>query len=776
MKLEHTITSNSYEGKQQYTRQRWGFNHHSRMDEVVQNTGDEDNNGSTKKNSSGGVPAKGILKSSQQSDSLPPSQSDWPQSLISGHFQPLVRGFSNTEAIEGNNTTSRIDTLALQEKGNRRVSFAPDVTLHSFDFVPETRVNLREPRRKAAEFVATSTQQDDSDEENETTSQPMDLTSPVVVSKQPYKPVFDQEVSMEITQLFAKHDEEAENEETMDFTGIPSPAVKSVEREDAGGNTMDFTAIHDSKKEGKVFTTPPSSKKRKLNPEVIASEHESSDEQDMELSIMERMSPISFKPAGPKLERTQTHFLKNFISETGISFLIDTDLIEKKGIHVSFETLEHSEREKFRINQLLNALYLDTPILEMNAFICKELLRRVQQSKKQFDDLDEQISTSQPPPLLFTEYFGSSQEMRQLMNEQLQLVKSYSKLEAKKSWYEWRSRHLNGIKTVLHENLSLLEEDRANVRKSLTGVQEIRARAEALRKSIKKEVELLKELSTESYQEEPSLDERLKMETLRQALAQHSVDIGNAQQIIDKNKTLKEEVEIKKARLADLRRELQLLAKDKSRLKRKNFSEYDIKKCRNRLRMLGIISGVHFERYTQSELTLSFPYINFPLVLSVNLSNLNGNDLYSYQVVRPREAVSVFDHCYRFALRGHSDVSHLPLFLFIQAIKRSITIMKILFMLKLAFPVQIETSDKGTTLRIKDYDSKACTKATYLISFDDFVQSIFKSESRVSVKATIVDKARLSASTIPSIFTKKIARIMPSFDESRVSYSVTEKT
>mgnify|MGYP001290472353 CR=1 FL=1 len=746
------------------------------MDGEVDNAADGDTNGLVKRHGGTGVPAKGILKSIQQPESLPPSQTAGSQSLIAGNIQLPQRGLSKADVLDGNNTTSRIDTLSLQERSNRRVSFAPDVTLHSFDFVPETRTSFREPRRKATDLVVTSTQQENSDEEDGVTSQSMDLTSPVAISTQPYMPVFDQEVSMEITQLFAKHDEPQEKEETMDFTGIPVPVAKTVENVENGENTMELTAIHDSEKGPEIPATPPSSKRRKLNPEPRSPMHESSDDQDMELSMMERMSPIKLKPTEPQVETVESHSLREFIDETGVSFMIDTDLIDKRRNPITFKTIDSSQREKFRINQLLYALYLDTPVLEMNAFICKELLRRITQSKKQFDDLDEQVSSAQSQPLLFTEYFTSSQEMRQLMNQQLQLVKSYSKLEAKKSWYEWRTQHLNGIKTVLHENLLLLEEDRAKVRKSLNRVQDLKVKAQNLRNSIKKEIARLKENNTDDYQEEPSLNERVNLETLKQELASYSLNINNRQELTKKDEQLKEEIERKKEQLFDLKEQLTILSqKHNMRLEKKNFTEYDVVKCRNKLQLLSIISGVEFVRYQNTELTIGFPYIASSLQISVDLSNLNAGNLYSYEVIQPAETALLFKYCYRSTLRNVLEMpSKHPLSLVALGAKSSIAIIKELHMLKLLFPVQLQHKEKEILLEIMDYDLRSSTKAIYDVALTDFVRGFVEGESEITVKATVIENGHLLASTIPITFVKKVARILPWFDESRVKISVLQ--
>ncbi|SCU88394.1 LAMI_0D09934g1_1 [Lachancea mirantina] len=164
---------------------------------------------------------------------------------------------------EENNTTSRINTAKL--KAERRVSFAPDVTLHKFDFV-EARdpPSIRMPRRRqhdiAKPFTSdynvslTRNDQKDADDSN------MDLTysnnigtaqqqivKPTYYEKDmegnpkrlssPYEPVFNQEVSMEITQLFSKH-----SARPQDSTGESlAMETSSKQRKSEDGETMEIT-------------------------------------------------------------------------------------------------------------------------------------------------------------------------------------------------------------------------------------------------------------------------------------------------------------------------------------------------------------------------------------------------------------------------------------------------------------------------------------------------------------------------------------------------------
>lgn len=733
-------------------------------------------NGSNKRSSLMSAPAKGILKSSQSADTPQQAQAADSSFLVPGEVQLPTRIVSRAEILDGNNTTSRINTLALQDKANRRVSFAPDVTLHSFDFIPETKKSLREPRRRTNEVFVTSTQNEEPP--NDIVDESMDLTSPVAISKQPYKSVSEQELSMEITQPFTKHDNvpTTEHEETMEFTAVQDPSNQAIPDQ----STMEITEVHsyNPQPETKVPETPPSSKRRKLNDPVnVEPASDDSEEQDMELSLMEKLSPIRLSPVGPHVaetEKKESYSLHEFMESTGLSFFIDTELLEKSTKPIVFETIETSQPQNLRLNQVLNILYLDTPMLEMSAFICKELLHRIEQSEKQFKELDHQINTTSPPPLLLSEYFNSSNDIKQSMNQQLQLVKSFSKLKAKKSWYEWRVQHLNSIKIVLEENLALLREENTKVELELTKAREIRAKAVALREAIRKEIMILKELPPEAFQEEKRLDEKLGVELLKQQLALHSVDVTDAEALTEEKDKLKKKIASKEAELLALKNEIKVLSRSSlTKSKKLNFTDYDIRKYGAKLDMLGQISGVEFVNYKKSELTIRFAWLETLQSFSINLSNLNSSTLKPYTVTGPNDVTFIFDYCYEKAVKDNSEVfPRRSLTIYLEIAKQSHNLFKAYTLLRLLFPVDIQKIDNVRVLSIKDFDLNTNAKTIYHLDLKDFFSAALGGTGDLRVRTTVIQKSHSSTTA----FLKKVAKILPWFTESRVVFSDSANT
>ncbi|CCE65038.1 hypothetical protein TPHA_0J02180 [Tetrapisispora phaffii CBS 4417] len=213
---------------------------------------------------------KSILKSTQER--LHDENDSYGMNNSNNNTLPSM-GFSKVDLLDGNNTTSNINTSGMQSKLNRRVSFAPDVTLHSFDFVPEQRLKVREPRRRIpVELLPTSSQELNTDVNMVTsTQQPdmsLDLTEPVRAAVQisSNRESNGDEFTMEMTELFVQDNGELAEKlgdkdmlvddklnETMDFTkpnGIVEEfqqtidTASSLEQKKTDNNiTMEFTGV-----------------------------------------------------------------------------------------------------------------------------------------------------------------------------------------------------------------------------------------------------------------------------------------------------------------------------------------------------------------------------------------------------------------------------------------------------------------------------------------------------------------------------------------------------
>ncbi|KAG5437222.1 hypothetical protein PCANB_001014 [Pneumocystis canis] len=145
--------------------------------------------------------------------------------------------------------------------------------------------------------------------------------------------------------------------------------------------------------------------------------------------------------------------LTDFLKMTSISFLdgLTTTKRRETTFFPCFMLKSPSLKE------LIYAVSLTLPSLELYQFSCKELQKYIEEGKEVVNKIEE--NTSEENPLLFREYITASPEIQVIMNGQFKLLKNYSRLYAKGVWYEWRDKLLLGLKEGLEKNLEGLKKD-----------------------------------------------------------------------------------------------------------------------------------------------------------------------------------------------------------------------------------------------------------------------------------------------------------------------------
>lgn len=698
-----------------------------------------------------GVMAKGILKS---------SQNDLQEEVTRRHS---FAG-EEDEVPEGNNTTSRIHTLA-----QRRVSFAPDVTLHSFDFVPEVR-DVRLPRRRNGAVAGGSQEEpanrlpgDEPVDGRDDRDREMPEEGIMEITE-----VFQPSHEMEMTEIFKRHDEtmelteiqRAEDSEPMELTEVQAHEVQ----------------VQDVPQ--RVHTPPP--KRRKI----------SDLSEDMELSLM-KMSPIglhspqkpqegqalrslsppssspSSSPSPPALRSPsppppapqERYSLEQFLDDAGVTFLIDTTWVETQDpVVFPLSTLPALQ---FRTDQVYTPLYVDMPVLEMSAFVCRELLRRIEQSRRQFDDLEQQVSSS-PPPLLLKEYFTSGPEMRRLMNQQLQLVKSFAKLEAKKAWYDWRIQHLKGLQNVLTENLALLQDERTKLDADLQRARGINARTADLLQSLRREVELVKGLPSQVYKRESRLSDKLRLEQLKQELVAHKIALNDAQQLQQQRQTILSEIESKTRECAHLKTRISSLLSQR----KADGSEYDMSKLRKKLDMLGVMSGIHFRELRGS--LLSIECAGFP-VLTIDLSLCYSARQQACQVATEDPFYGHFLHYLIAQLPEETDF----LGELMVQLRTSVSSIVQYKLLKLLFPMRIAMNQEAILVELKDYDPHTNTCCFYKFSFEELAKVIVRENSSLSISVHVITNDDVSLAMLSNRFIMKTRKILPWVNTNNIKMLLT---
>ncbi|AET37984.1 kinetochore-microtubule binding complex subunit SPC105 Ecym_2237 [Eremothecium cymbalariae DBVPG len=849
---------------------------------------------------------------------------------ITSQIQFPTHGLTKEQLLGGNNTTSRINTTQLHSKLNRRVSFAPDVTLHKFDFVPELPTKIREPRRKSMLNAFES-----NGNENDT----MEFTNPVTtafkkatdeINKSPsYEPIFDKEVSMEITQLFTKHsakpdvendessivkqndeqsleltdvqtvghpkefnelhvinesmemtgtlesekdDDHAEpqmieesmeitgqqilneaqdsfplqqeerntppiqdetinsdlmhltdlgpalmdgeyrmkdqEESTMQMTNIFEPELN--EKASYGGDTMDFTKVARPQAMGNfpssqvvtstqevqrsdsndILLKVSSSKRRKLADGSYISPKKTSEVHE-ELSDAERLSPIplpaeyspdknvkssSIMVLSPekgsrdtfeessykefqvlsKEEAIEPISLESFLDATGVSFLIDLQIIEK------IEKIEFRYTEditKVSTAQIYNALYLQIPILEIYSFIVKELYRRIHDSQELFHEVQEQISNNSPP-LLFRSYFESSDEVKKLMNEQIVLIKSFARMEAKKVWLEWRCQHLKGIKSVLEENLSLVQTEYAGVVKHLNEINDIKDRVKTIEQTLMRELQTLKN-GGPVVRHGSSIAERMKIEKLKRELSDNMVKLNGLEDLEKQRTIIRENKSKLHSQIAAVKKEIDSL---KALLNRKKIhSSYDVKKLQNMFSQIQLFTGINFVKLVGSELHLSLKANK----VNIGFDLLKTNNPQAVSITL--NATSSFEeNIFKYITKKlkQKSTNAFSLILDLQAELYLIEKLSAEFQrLQYVFPSKILTrNDHDLTIKITDFEASSNSKVIYYINVSDFISVINSPNSKkISAQAQILYGDDLTQALLEQHINARTRKLLPWF-------------
>ncbi|SCU84209.1 LAME_0C08658g1_1 [Lachancea meyersii CBS 8951] len=835
---------------------------------------------------------------------------------VSGYSQELQN------SLNQNNTTSRISTSKLQSRLDRRVSFAPDVTLHRVDFVPQQSLNIREPRRRSA---IQEPSYDSSNELAETApsgnagTRDGRISSSGSVDDQhaAYTPVFDREVSMEITQLFSKHSakpvdssEATENVEDMDMTEFreahqpskrktvghqsedgPNSSVRELEMdhnidehddmditEPRKGETLASRLVSRAGKSEKpgpsssqdleneqsdmettqpfraplkaaikksaVYAAHPSTqidvpatqltagsllsseemgirlsqavtstqegaepyfeshphqfqdlpaKRRKIvnsQDETSFSATNPDMDDDMELTMMERLSPIQIStnvvddsyvgemdkafmrtPRRGSFEaemgspRDEKDFpsLSVFLDAIGMNVSQKNDDSEQvtKLVFVTLPRESHGlATENYK------ALYANMPILEIYAFCCKELLRRIQKSKNLFQELEDQIATS-ASPVLFKRYFEANAAQRQSMNKQMELLRSFSRLQAARVWFEWRLGHLKGIKNVLQENLMILKDELDVLSMRIKKVTEVNRKVLEIKQSIIKEVHLLKEGSKFQHTS-PAIPDRIKIETLKSELRKELKELEETSEISRKAEALRNDINKIRLMIGQTHREISMMsAKVKQSTK---FANREMPKLRAVFEVFQEISGVSLKGFAGSNLSIELRGSQISLKLDVEKKNAVDEVVVSIPEFSKSDiSRELYKQGVQSAQRSSNTTTQLVVKLLVESEKVRQIVSEYNY-LNLLFPcrtVTTPTGDLDIEIRFFDPVLKCC--CIFCLPLSQFVTALQRQSNKAPKLHLKCIQEGLDQKSLLSRFRVNISPLLPWLDGAEIS-------
>ncbi|CUS23222.1 LAQU0S08e04830g1_1 [Lachancea quebecensis] len=346
---------------------------------------------------------------------------------------------------------------------------------------------------------------------------------------------------------------------------------------------------------------------------------------DMEITMMERLSPIDisinlseslrthitkdntnatshFDNYNPRadLDKTSQHSsLKAFLDAVGVSSLLSETNSELLPVNKMSFLSSHKERI-WPVVDVYYGLYANMPILEIYAFCCKELLRRISKSRELFKELEEEIAHN-PAPALFKRFFESGTTAREKLSSQIALLRSFSRLEAEKVWLEWRSRHLNGIKNVLQENLLLLKDELNSIMDQVDKVGRAKKNILNIRQNILAEIRLAQSL-TQSKSSSPGIPDRLKLEALKTELAQEMQALKSSSDFEKKIEDVRSDIKNVKFEIKRTRSAIDSL---KSKVKESPaLAAHQAENLRATFDIVQKICGISFKNYHKSLLAV----------------------------------------------------------------------------------------------------------------------------------------------------------------------------
>ncbi|KAI9891758.1 MAG: hypothetical protein M1814_002508 [Vezdaea aestivalis] len=97
------------------------------------------------------------------------------------------------------------------------------------------------------------------------------------------------------------------------------------------------------------------------------------------------------------------------------------------------------------------------PMLELYQHSCRELKKYISEGRRIVREIETDTLEENPP--LFKEYISASPDVKFIMDNQFKNVKTYSRLQSKAMWYEWRMKLLEGLRVGLVKIEKGMEDD-----------------------------------------------------------------------------------------------------------------------------------------------------------------------------------------------------------------------------------------------------------------------------------------------------------------------------
>jgi len=481
---------------------------------------------------------------------------------------------------------------------------------------------------------------------------------------------------------------------------------------------------------------------------------------------MEKMSPIKITQLNESdkenLNQKSDYSLKTFIKDTDVGFLTDINILKQDVKAIPFPIITQTEDSVFKAQSLCNALYNDIPMVQMNTFIIKELLSIGSQSSISFENLDQQIKNSSNPPLLLQDYFNSDDRTKETMKEQLQLIKYFAKLNAKKSFSEWYLSQLKNLKNVLLENETLLEQEYQKIRSTLEDIKLIHSNVGNIKNLLKAELQAIKTSSTKEQGDDFNLSQKIHLTWLKQELQRNKLSIEQYPKLCDQEEKLASAIVVNQTKLRNLKDDI--MSKVDHGIDNIEIIP-QLNGSQNMLHILESLTGIDVLEFKNSILSLklqdisnSIIHVNLDLedenIITVD-SELKSNKLLPFIIDLLSTEGKATNN-----VKTLDNICHL-----INNIRNMTKVFKEFEFLDTLFLTKI-TNDSA--IQFFDYNTSLNEEIIFEIDISAFVQVVMTNNNKVTLTAQTVNGETLETSDIMSRLTSKTQKILPWFNEDRI--------
>lgn len=628
------------------------------------------------------------------------------------------------------------------------------------------------------EFTHIQTQKENS---KVTESQPMEFTQ--VQQPRTHDKFIDSQ-PMELTQLQDIRDTTKKLESNqMDFT----QPIENNNTTDTAPVKMNKTSVIKEPQTSKISNStteqrlpPPSNipriiRKRKRLEEPIMPVTSDPSEPDMKkldfgkqepnVEEMEKMSPIRVPEYNDYSKETENqtldYSLKSFIQEIDVGFLSDLKILKQDVKLVRFPLISQNEDSIFKAQRLYDALYNDVPVIQMNTFIIKELLSLGSQSSKSFENLDQHIKASVNPPLLLLDYFNSDERTKQNMKEQLQLIKYFSKVTARKSFSEWYLSQLKNLKNVLIENESLLEQEYQRIKNSLTEMEALHKNTINIKKLLTTELESLKSNSDKDQEDEFSLNQRIRLISLKQELEKNKLSVEKYSDLVEYEKRINDEIKLNESKLEAIQRNISSVVGQKGGINEGNLGVDDSDPL---LQLLQQIAGIEIIGYELTTLKIRIPDISNN-ILNVNLGK-DATDIITVDKFTNKLLPYIINYVLEDSATDNKTTAIDTVCKIVSKLKDMTKVLKEFEFLDLIFLTKISHNNN---IQIFDYNLLLSDEILLEIPIDRFIEAMISPDCQITFTAKVTEGQSIEISEIIARITTKTQKILPWFNESRVT-------